>query len=371
MSPIKAIAVFMVILGLLMPVLSFTSGTISPAEITLEKSSFTVDTNSNVVVNFDFYETFSTGLYTIAITGNGVSVVTPAVELAYREIYHGSLSFTAPGTANTYLYTLRTYRNNSEITYDKRTISVIVTDSTPTTYTLITNVQDDNGQALSGAEVSINTGVIGTTGATGIVTKSDLIGSYTVTATKSDYNSDSASVNMIQDQTVTLTLEKVVTPVITSMPTVGPTGTPVSDNVTPSVTPAPTAVIYVFVVEVLDTNDPQEPISNAKVNINGEVYSTNVMGMNSILVNPGEKLGVVITKDGYNTFEKSYTVESDTKVKVTLSESGGEFFLNLDLTSENPFYDPEGILGAIPNMIAVMSVLMIGVGVVLFTRVKE
>lgn len=466
MTPMKILAVLLVLMGLMLPALSFTSETLMPAELSLTQSTFNVDTGSTVVINYDFYETYSTRDYEIELegVGNDLFLTSGKVNLAYNQHYYGTFTFTAPSTPGVYTYRTHTYMwanhpttgvlTKVEFGYDVKTITITTSTPPPPTYTLSVNVQDENNQALPGVEVSINTGVIGTTDLFGIVIEPDLIGSYTVTGTKLSYNPDSTTVNMIQDQTVLLILvyipptynltieiedenteplsgveialngnvigtsdiygtitetdlsgtytitatkagynsavlnvdvtedqtsELVLTLIATPTPTPDPNAT-ANATATPYVSPPsggsssssssddddPAPIVYTLSIELLDGE--QKPIEDAKIMINGDEYYSDNDGLMSESMSPGEQITVVITKDGYNTFENSYTIDENTALKITLPDSGGEFFFNLDLIDNNPFYDPDGLFGAIPYSIVIISALLISVGIILFIK---
>ena len=469
MTPMKILAVLLVIIGLILPALSFTSGTLMPAELSLTQSTFNVDTGSTVVIDYNFYETYSTRDYEIELegVGNDLFLTSGKVNLAYNQHYYGTFTFTAPSTPGVYTYKTHTYMwanhpttgvlTKVEFGYDVKTITVTTSTPPPPTYTLTVNAEDENNQRLPGVEVSINTGVIGTTDSFGIVIEPDLIGSYTVTGTKLSYNSDSTTVNMIQDQTVLLTLvyipptynltieiedenadllsgveialngnvigisdiygtitetdlsgtytitatkagynsavlnvdvtedqtsELVLTLIATPTPTPDPNATA---NVTPTPTTTPyvsppsggssssssddddpVLILYTLNIELLDSE--QKPIEDAKIMINGDEYYSDSDGLMSESMSPGEQISVIITKDGYNTFENSYTIDENTALKITLPDSGGEFFFNLDLIDDNPFYDPDGLFGTIPYSIVIISALLISAGIILFIK---
>ena len=286
------------------------------------------------------------------------------------------------------------YKDGNQIGHPYKTVYVTVAEPQPTTYDLTVKTLDTDSNQLPGVEVSINTGVIGISDSTGTVTKSDLSGSYTVTGTKEDYNSDSTSVSMTEDRTVTLYLAVVEEPTPDPTPDATPDETPTPDgtpdiNATPdpteeptatpvppsggggaAPTPAPTPVVYAFTIEMLDNNDPQAPIEDVKVMINGQAYYSDTSGKVVHIASPGDTLDVVITKEGYNTFQKSYTVTSDTLIKVTLPASGGDFFLDFSLADDNPFYDPHGLFGVLPVWVAAISALLLIAGIYLLRKTE-
>ena len=394
MSSQKSLGALLILISLLLVSMSFGHehmGELMAAELTISKSSYEVTPGSTIVVNFDFFETFGARDYCVEIEGNGVFVTTGRIPLAYNEIYSGSLSFTAPTTPGIYTYYTHTYmyathpktgaETKVEFASDELPITITVAELEILTYTLTVNTIDENSIPLPDAEVSINTGVIGTTDSSGTVTKSDLtIGPWTVTATKEGYNSDSDSVSMTADKTVTLQLvpiEGEPTPEPTGEPTEWPTGepTPIATlpNGEPSIPTDPllTPVKYKFVVEMLDNSIPQEPIPDVKIMINGRTHYSDLKGKVIYVSDLGEALDVVITKDGYNTFKKSYVVTSNTVVKITLAPSGGDYFLDLDLGGDNPFYDPEGLFNVMPTWVAVSATLFFIAGICLILKKEK
>ncbi|MCK4665856.1 carboxypeptidase regulatory-like domain-containing protein [Candidatus Dependentiae bacterium] len=374
MSSQKSLGALLILISILLLSMSFGHEYIeelTPAELTIRDSSYKVTPGSEIVVSFDFFETFGTRPYSIQIEGNGVDVSTPQITLDYREVYSGSLSFTAPTTPGSYTYYTHTYMYAShpttgaltevEFAYDKLPITVITAEAEVPTCDLTVKVIDENSNALAGAEVSINTGVIGTTDSSGTVMKSNLTaGPWTVTATKEDFSSDSVSVTMTADKVVTLQLTLIEEPDPTPEPTED-----FADHIEDIPSDSTLSVTYKFTIEMFDSNNPPNPIENAKIMIDGKAYYTDSSGKVLHITKPGETITVVVTKEGYNNFQKAYTVTSNTVVKVTLIPSGGDFFFNLDVREDNPFYDPHGVLSVVPIWIVISSLLFFFAGVYL------
>lgn len=385
MSSQKSLGALLILISLLLIFMSFGHEYIeelAPAELTIHDSSYKVTPGSEIVVSFDFFETFGTRPYSIQIEGNGVDVSTPQITLDYREVYSGSLSFTAPTTPGSYTYYTHTYMYAShpttgaltevEFAYDELPITVITAEAEVPTYNLTVKVIDENSNLLPGTEISINTGVIGTTDSSGTIMKSNLTaGPWTATATKEDYSSDSVSVLMTSDKIVTLQLILIEEPDPTPDPTGEPTPTPTGNFIDyiediPSDLTLP--ITYKFTIEMLDSNNPPNPIENAKIMIDGKAYYTDSSGKVLHITKPGETITVVVTKEGYNNFQKTYMITSNTVVKVTLIDSGGDYFLDLDIKEDNPFYDPHGILGVVPIWVAISSLLFFFAGVYLIRK---
>ena len=389
----KILGILLIILSISLIAMSvgheYVEDLVTASTLTVPQTQFEVTPGSKVVISYSEYSTWD-GMYwnfnLDELRGTGLDLWSPKVWIGYHETYHGSFTFNAPNDPGTYTYRLKPYmyKDGTQIGHTYKTIYVTVAELQPATYTLTVNTIDSNSNPLSNVEVSINTGVIGTTGSTGIVTKTDLFGTYTVTGTKEDYTSDSDSVSLTADRTVTLQLTPIGVATPTATPTATETATPppttepttvptngVTETPTPDITvpePVSTPITYTFTVETLDNSDPQEPIPDVKVMINGNTYYTNSIGKVSHAANPGDTLNVVITKEGYNTFEKTYTITSDTLVKVTLPSSGGDFFLDLNLKESNPFYDNEGLFGVMPVWVAITSVLLFVSGIYLIRR---
>lgn len=345
------------------------------ATLTVPQTEFEVTPGSKVVINFNMYSSWDTMQWNFNLDQQGdeqLDLWSPKVWIAYGDTYHGSFTFNAPTTEGTRTYRLKPYfyMDGKQVGNPYKLVYVTVVPSQPETYDLTVKTLDEDSNQLSGVEVSLSTGIIGTSDSTGTVIERDLSGTYIVTGTKEGYNSDTDSVSMTTDRTVLLHLTTifVATPTVepTEEPTNGVTETPTTSISTPA--PISTPTTYKFTVETLDNNDPQKPISDVKVMINGNSYYTNSVGKVSHIANPGDTLDVVITKEGYNTFEKTYTITSDTLVKVTLPASGGDFFLDLDLKEDNPFYDPEGIFGVIPVWVAITSILLLVSGIYLLRK---
>lgn len=391
----KSVGALLILISVLMISASFGHQYVeelsAASTLTVPETQFEVTPGSKVVINFNEYSTWGTLQWNFNLDQIGdeqLDLWSPKVWIDYHETYYGSFTFTAPSTEGTRTYRLKPYmyKDGTQIGHSYKTIYVTVAEAQPVTYDLTVKTLDADSNQLPGVEVSINTGVIGTSDSTGTVTETDLSGSYTVTGTKEGYNSDSASASMTEDRTVTLYLAVVEEP--TSEPTPDPTDTP-AINGTPEPTEEPTAtpvppsggggssggaepvpVVYTFTIEMLDNNDPQVAIEDVKVMINGEAYYSDTSGKVMHIASPGDTLDVVITKEGYNTFQKSYTVTSDTLIKVTLPASGGDFFLDFNLAESNPFYDSHGLLGVMPIWVASVSALLLGGGVYLL-RKKE
>ena len=386
----KSVGALLILLSVLMITMSFGHQYIeelsAASALTLPQDRFEVTPGSKVVVNFDMYSSWGTMPWNFNLDQMGdeqLDLWTPKVTIAYGETYHGSFTFNAPTTEGVRSYRLKPYfyRDGSQVGNPYKMVYVTVAKPQPVTYDLTVKTLDTNSNQLSGVEVSINTGVIGTSDSTGTVTKSDLLGSYTVTGTKDGYTSDSTSASMTADRTVTLRLAPVEepTPEPTSTPTPDdapdgeepiPTETPapLDDDYTPIPTPIPTPVVYRFTVELLDSSDPPAPIEDVKVMINGKPYYSDLSGKVVHIANPGDTLDVVITKEGYNTFQKSYTITTDMLIKITLPASGGNFFLDSNLAEDNPFYDPHGLLGVMPVWVASVSVLLLIAGAYLLRK---
>ena len=379
----KILGILLIILSVSLIALSVGHGYVEDLELastlTVPSEALEVTPGSKVVINFNEYSTWNVlqwNFHLDQIGGEQLELWTPKVWIDYHETYYGTFTFTAPtdpGT-RTYRITPYMYKDGNPIKHSYKTVYVKVVEPQPETYTLTVNAIDSNSNPLSNVEISINTGVIGTTSSTGTITKTDLSGSYTVTGTKEGYNSDSTSASMTADKTVTLQLNPIVVATPTEIPTPTPTEEPtngVTETPTPDISaPAPisTPTTYKFTVETLDNSDPQEPIPDVKVMINGNSYYTNSIGKVSHIANPGDTLDMVITKEGYNTFEKTYTVTSDTLVKVTLPSSGGDFFLDLNLKESNPFYDNEGLFGVMPVWVAITSVVLLIAGIYILRK---
>ena len=379
MSSQRSLGILLILISLLLLFMSFGHQYIEelrPAELTIHRDYYEVTPGSEIVVSFDFFETFGTRPYSIQIEGNGVDVSTPQVTLAYREVYSGSLSFSAPMVPGSYTYTTHTYMyargRQVEFASDELSINVIVADPEPDVFVLTVKTVDSDSNPLSGAEVSINTGIIGITDSSGTVTKSNLtVGPWTITATKEGYNSNSDSVSMTADKTVILQLipiEEEPTPTPTGDGTPTPEPTPIGTLPDGEPIPLPTPIKYNFVIEMLDNSDPQEPIPDVKIMINGKTHYSNAEGKVTYISDPGEALNVVITKEGYNNFKKSYIVTSNIIVKVTLAPSGGDYFLDLDFEEDNPFYDSEGLFNVMPIWVAVSASLSFITGVFLISK---
>ena len=392
MSSQKSLGALLILISLLLLSMSFgheyVGELMTASTLTVPQDTFEVTPNSQVVISYNEYSTWGTLQWNFNLYSDlfaiDVDLWSPKVWIDYHETYYGSFTIIAPDTPGTYTYYLKPYmyKDGTQIGHSHRKITITVIEAQPTTYTLTVNTIDENSIPLPDAEVSINTGVIGTTDSSGTVTKSDLtIGPWTVTATKEGYNSDSDSVSMTADKTVVLclTLIEEPTPDPTEEPTPDPTEEPTLDS-TEEPTPDPTEdtkdvsndltppITYNFVIEMLDNSDPQKPIEDAKIIIDGKVYYSDSSGKVLHLTKPGETITVVITKEGYNNFRKVYTVTSNTVVKITLIPSGGNFFLDLDLEEDNPFYDPHGIFNTIPIWMAIFSPLLFFVGIYLIKK---
>ena len=387
----KSLGALLILVSILMVTMSFGHQYVeelsAASALTVEQTDFEVTPGSRVVINFDMYSSWGTMEWNFNLDQQGdeqLDLWTPKVTIAYAETYHGSFTFNAPTTEGVRSYRLKPYfyRGGSQVGNPYEMIYITVAEPQPVTYDLTVKTLDTNSEQLPGVEVSINTGVIGTSDSTGTVTKPELLGSFTVTGTKEGYTSDSTSVSMTADRTVSLRLAPVEEPAPDATPT--PDATPIPDGEEPVTTetpypdddyiapptPVPTVVRYTFTIEMLDNNDPQEAIEDVKVMINGKAYYSDASGKVRYISSPGDTLDVVITKEGYNTFQKSYTVTSDTLIKVTLPASGGDFFLDFSLADDNPFYDPHGLFGVMPYSVAAISAILLIAGVYLL-RKKE
>jgi len=394
MSPNKSLGALLILISVLLLGLSFgheyVEDLAAASALTVPQTEFEVTPGSKVVINFNEYSTWGRlqwNFHLDQMGGEQLDLWTPKVWIDYHETYYGSFTFTAPSSEGKRSYRLKPYmyKDGRQIGHSYKMVYVTVAEPQPETYTLTVNVLDENSNPISGAEVSINTGVIGTTDSQGTVVKEDLIGSYTVTATKDGYNPGTGSASMTADRTVELQLSPVVaateSPTATPTPPTDGTETPTPDDtpVDPTDTyppePLPTVTIaapttYNFIIELIDSSDPPEPIPDVKIVINEKSYLSDSRGKVTYSSYPGEKVTVVITKEGYNTFTKSYVITTDTVVKITLSDSGGDFFLDMDLTEDNPFYDNEGLFGVVPVWVATVSVLLLITGIYLI-RKKE
>ena len=396
----KSLGALLILISILMITMSFGHQYVeelsAASSLTVEQSKFEVTPGSRVVINFDMYSSWGTMPWNFNLDQMGdeqLDLWTPKVTIAYGETYHGSFTFNAPTTEGVRSYRLKPYfyRGGSQVGNPYEMIYITVAEPQPVTYDLTVKTLDTNSEQLPGVEVSINTGVIGTSDSTGTVTKPELLGSFTVTGTKEGYTSDSTSVSMTADRTVTLRLASTAEPIVddtpdetptpddtpTEVPT-SPTGEPLpttpppslDDDYVPPPTPVPTPVTYRFTVEMLDSSDPPAPIEDVKVMINGKPYYSDISGKVMHISSPGDTLDVVITKEGYNTFQKSYTITSDTLIKVTLPASGGDFFLDFSLADDNPFYDPHGLFGVLPVWVAAISGLLLIAGIYLLRKTE-
>ncbi|MCK4665857.1 carboxypeptidase regulatory-like domain-containing protein [Candidatus Dependentiae bacterium] len=380
----KSLGILLILISLLLVSMSFgheyVNELITASTLTITPSAMEVTPGSTVVLNYEFTSSWGTRLWNFNLEGGGYDSWSPKVTLNYGEPYYNSFSVTAPSSPGIVTYEIKPYfyvfyqGKDRVVGNPSQKVTITVAEPEVFEYDLTVIVIDSNSNPLPDAEVLINTGVIGVSDSSGTVIKQDLSGSYTVTATKEGYHSDSASVSMTADKTVTLQL------ISTTEPTPEPTGEP-GETPTPiatlpngepiSITPVPTPVKYKFVVEMLDNSDPQEPIPDVKIMINGRTHYSDAEGKVTYVSDPGEALSIVITKDGYNTFKKSYVITSNTVVKITLAPSGGDFFLDLDLKEDNPFYDPEGLFNVMPTWVAVSAALFFITGTFLLMKKKE
>lgn len=398
MTTNKSIGILLILISVLMVFMSFgyqyVEDLSAASTLTIPESRIEVTPGSKVVINFNEYSTWGTlqwNFHLDQIGGEQLDLWTPKVWIDYHETYYGSFTFTAPSSEGKRTYRIKPYmyKDGTQIGHSYKTVYVTVAKPQPVTYDLTVKTLDTDSNQLSGVEVSINTGVIGISDSTGTVTKPDLSGSYTVTGTKEGYTSDSTPVSMTADRVVTLRLASTAESTPDETPTPGETPTPMPDETpdgeepiptaspppldndyTPIPTPVPTIVKYTFTVELLDSSDPPVPIEDVKVMINGKPYYSDASGKVIHISDPGDTLDVVITKEGYNTFQKSYAITSDTLIKVTLPASGGDFFFDFNLAEENPFYDPHGLFGVMPVWVASVSALLLIAGVYLL-RKKE
>ena len=388
----KSLGALLILISVLLLGLSFGHEYVeeltTASSLVIPQSEFEVAPGSKVVINFNMYSTWGTMDWNFNLDQIGdeqLDLWTPKVKIAYHETYYGSFTFTAPSAEGKRTYRLKPYfyRDGSQVGNPYQMVYVTVAEPQPETYTLTVNILDENSNPIPGAEVSISTGVIGTTDSQGTVIKEELIGSFTVTATKDGYIPNSGSASMTADRTVTLQLSPVVTPTDTPDPVPDATDTPTPDpDATPDpdgtpyqddATPYPTATIkapsvYDFTIELLDSSETPQPIPNVKVVINEDSYLSDSSGKVTYGAYPGERVTIVITKEGYNTFTKSYVITTSTIIKISLSDSGGDFFLDLDLTENNPFYDNEGVFGVVPYSVAAISVTLLIAGAYLLTK---
>lgn len=379
MSSQKSLGALLILISILLLSMSFgheyVGELMTASSLVITPSSMEVTPGSTVVLNYEFTSSWGTRVWNFNLEGGGYDKWSPKVTLNYGEPYYNSFTVTAPSSPGTVTYEITPYfyvPGHILTGNPSQKVTITVAEPEVFEYDLTVKVVDSDSNPLSGAEVLINTGVIGVTDSSGTVIKQDLSGSYTVTATKEGYNADSASVSMTADKTVTVQLipiDEDPTPEPTGEPGETPTPIATSPNGEPiTITPVPTPVKYKFVVEMLDNSDPQEPIPDVKIMINGRTHYSDTEGKITYISDPGEALNVVITKDGYNAFKKSYVVTSNTVVKITLIDSGGNFFLDLDLKEDNPFYDPEGLFNVMPTWVAVLVVLFFITGTCLILK---
>ena len=401
----KSLGALLILISVLLLGLSFGHEYVeeltAASTFTIPQTEFEVAPGSKVVINFNEYSTWGTLQWNFHLDQIGdeqLDLWSPKVWIDYHETYYGSFTFTAPITEGKRTYKIKPYmyKDGTQIGHAYKMVYVTVVKPQPETYTLTVNILDENSNPIPGAEISINTGVIGTTDSQGTVIKEELIGSFTVTATKDGYTPNSGSASMTADRTVVLQLSSVVIPTDTPEPEPDATDTPVPEadgtpdpdatdtpipdpdaTIDPTdptdIYPLPTAIIkapavYDFTIELLDSSETPQPIPNVKVVINEDSYLSDSSGKVTYGAYPGEKVTIVITKEGYNTFTKSYVITTPTIIKISLSDSGGDFFLDLDLTENNPFYDNEGLFGVVPYGVAAISVTFLIAGVYLFMK---
>ena len=351
-------------IGILLLLLSFghnyTGELFEASTLAISPSESTVEPGSTIVLNYEFVSSWGTREWSFELTGSGQNQETPRVTLAYGQPYHNSFRFSAPTTEGTYTYKIIAYFHvpgHIPTKAERETIQITVKKTEPESHTLTVIVQDSNGNPVSNAEVSINSGAIGYTDASGMISKSDLTGSYTVLATKEGYTSDTKSVSMTSDITTTLTLTQSA-PVEEGTPSPTPVDEPIEDDIPlPDVLP-PTK--YTIVFEFLDEGNP---VDSVKTVINGNTMFSNPEGKVSIRIDPGTSVQVVATKEGYNRFEKTYTGLTDTLIKINMAASTSGNFLNFDVSEDNPFYDPNGLFGIVPYWLAIGSTIIIIAGI--------
>lgn len=226
METIKVLAVIFMVVSILMPALSFAGADlpgVEKADLYLTSpTGFEVDQESPVTVNFYYKNTWGTsvsvsyGALCYDASGNVAKTISKTSAPNQVQLSN-SYTFTAPSTAGSYNARIVwteyiTHPTYGTSTYQATTnIPFTVTGPPPIEYyTLTAFITDENDAPLTSADVTINSGSIGTTNTGGIVVSGPTeSGSYTVAATKEGYNSNSQSVVLDSDKSITIKLTEV------------------------------------------------------------------------------------------------------------------------------------------------------------------
>jgi len=279
---------------------------------------------------------------------------------------------------NIYVKQLFADGDKSTLYFDKATviIKLFVGDPVKADYNLVTYILDENSKALSGVTVSLDNGQSVVTGSNGIASFS-VNGQFKIIAVKSGYDNIEKTVSVTSsDVEVALTMKETV------IPTPDPTPEPIeedtdvpSDTLTPISTPLPTPLSTGIspttneaIINFLFFDSKGNRIDGVELNVNNEEFISK-NGEVLFTVPIGTNLQVVALKEDYNRFSASYNADTDLIIKVSFTESGGNYFVDAgDIKDENPLTDAFGVGGAVPEELAIVAGVLLISGLILMRK---
>lgn len=225
MENIKVLAVIFMVVSIIMPALSFAGADlpgIETGELFLTSATgFSVDQDSPVVVNFYYINTWGTDVSVsygaVCYDGSGIVAKTISKTPApYQVSLSNSYTFNAPSTSGSHNARIVWTEYITHPTYGTTTYTAttnipftVNTPPPPATYTLSTTVHNVASVPIYGADISLDSGSIGNTNSDGVFSTVLETGTYNIIVTKEGYNSNSESVTLTADESITITLTEV------------------------------------------------------------------------------------------------------------------------------------------------------------------